>query len=838
MRRCSPFLLPALLAGTIHSPVGAQQTAPPAPPAAPAPAATQRPAPQPADPDEPEEQIEGGDPDIVVTGQRLPGSVAGDIPPEVTFDARDIRSFGAGSIAELLNAIGPQTRSGRGREDGPPVVLLNGRRISGFSEIRDIPPEAIIRVEVLPEEVALRFGYRADQRVVNFILRPRFNAVTAETEYGFATEGGRSSYEGDLNYLRIDNAGRLVVDAEYQHDSPLLESERNIVGDVTEFRTLLAETDRFALNSTLSRTILNDVGATLNGRFEMNDSLGRLGLRRDETAPLLRETGRQNAHLGAAFNGTLDPWRWTVTGNYDRNTSLTLTDRNLDTGLGRDRAYTLTETANLETVANGPLFHMPAGRVNASLRTGFDTRNLRGESTRAGVEQLRDLSRNRGNFQANIDLPIASRRNDFLAAIGNLSANLNAEVERLSDFGTLRTIGYGLNWSPIAQISIIASFTDEDGAPSIQQLGDPAIQTPNVRVFDFVRRETLDVTAIQGGNPDLTADNRRVFKLGLNLRPLSETDLSFTADYTNTRIRNPISSFPAATPEIEAAFPERFLRDSGGRLVRIDTRPVNFARSEREEIRWGVNFSKPLRSNPPPGGWRGGPGGGGAGAGAGAGGAPGGAGAGAQGRPAGEAGQRREGAGGPGGFGGFRGAGGPGGPGGFGRFGGGGRGGRLQFGLYHTWRFEDEVLIREGVPVLDFLGGSALGNRGGRPRHEIELQAGLFRNGLGARLSGNWQSGTFVRGGPTTGGSTTSDLFFAPQTTLNLRLFANLGEQRALVRENRWLRGTRVTLAIDNLLGTRPAVRDETGATPLSFQPGFLDPLGRSVRISVRKLFF
>ena len=142
------------------------------------------------------------------------------------------------------------------------------------------------------------------------------------------------------------------------------------------------------------------------------------------------------------------------------------------------------------------------------------------------------------------------------------------------------------------------------------------------------------------------------------------------------------------------------------------------------------------------------------------------------------------------------------------------------------------------MPELDFLDGSAAGGRGGRPQHEVEFQGGLFRNGLGLRVTANWQSGTFVSGGPDGSGGTRGDLFFSDTTTANLRLFANLGEQPALVRDNPWLRGTRVTLAVNNLFNSRPRVRDEFGETPLSFQPGFLDPLGRSVRISVRKLFF
>jgi hypothetical protein len=84
-------------------------------------------------------------------------------------------------------------------------------------------------------------------------------------------------------------------------------------------------------------------------------------------------------------------------------------------------------------------------------------------------------------------------------------------------FGSLIVYGAGISWEPINQVTVLASFTDEEGAPSIGQLGDPVLQTPNVRVFDFVRGETVDVTRIEGGNPDLVADRRRVYKLGLTI---------------------------------------------------------------------------------------------------------------------------------------------------------------------------------------------------------------------------------------------------------------------------------------------------------------------------------
>ncbi|HEX8061817.1 MAG TPA: TonB-dependent receptor [Allosphingosinicella sp.] len=844
-----------LLAGTAPVPVLAQEppapgTAIPAPapaPAAAGPAADPPPAPAAdavdteADPDEEDGET------IVVTGQRQRGAVIGDIAPEVQFDRREIRALGAGSLTELLDAIAPQTRSGRGRDEGRPVILLNGRRISGFSEIRDIPPEAITRIDVMPEEVALKYGYRADQKVVNFVLRRRFDAYTAEVQGGAATGAGRESYGAELNYLQINKAGRINLGAEFRRAEPLFESERDIIQaepvagiELGRYRTLLPRTGQLELSGTINRSVSDTVQATLNGTFDVNSSTAFLGLPRPSLTPpgLRRESDSRAGHLGLSVNGALSPWQWSLTANLDRSAS----ESETQTSTGLDRTRSVSQIGNTELLLNGPLFDLPGGAVTAAARAGFDARGLGSWSDRAGLFTVRDLSRTREHAQVNVDIPIASRRRAALAALGNLSANLNAEVEHLSDFGTLRTLGAGLNWSPISQLSLIASVTDEDGAPSMQQLGDPVQQTPGVRVFDFVRGETVEVTSISGGNPLLVADNRRVWKLGANVRPFEKTDLSLSANFTSSRIVNAISGFPAATAEIEAAFPDRFQRDSGGRLLLVDTRPVNFARQDRSELRWGFNLTLPIGKQPQPGQWRGrfgrgGPGGAGPAAAPGPQGAPGASPPGpGQAQPAdgpitGARGERGPRGGGEGGFRGGRGGFG----GGRGGFGGGG--GRVQVALYHTWHFTDSVLIRPGVPELDFLDGSAGSSRGGRPRHELEFQSGLFKNGLGARLTANWQSSTFVRGGPLAGGGTGDDLFFDDFATVNLRLFADLGLQK-FARERPFLRGMRVSLSIDNLLDSRQRVRDRLGTVPLSYQPGYLDPLGRSVRLSVRKVFF
>ena len=774
---------------------------------------------------------EGGE--IVVTGVRR-GSVIGDIPPENELNARDIRATGATDITELLDALAPQIGSARGRGGERPVLLLNGQRISGFREIRDIPTEAISRVEILPEEVALKYGYRADQRVVNIVLRERFRSTVARLDGTTATEGGYLAGRADLSRLQIDKGSRLTANLRVEGNSALTEDERDIrlrdpdAPDDRPARTLIGSKNLVRGTTTLNKTVLGDVSATVNAEVEYNEGRSLFGLS-GALEPLVRDTNSETAHLGFALNGNKGKWRWSATGNGDVARSESRSDRRDDPEI--DRAETLTASGDVDLLANGPLLALPAGDASATFKVGASTLHLDGVRRRAGELSSNDLARTRGTASANIDLPI-SRRNRSFSALGNLTLNANAQVEQLSDFGTLTAIGAGLNWSPVARLNLITSWTREEGAPSVQQLGDPIFETPGTRVFDFRRNETVEAIARTGGNPDLLSDKRNVLKVGANWRPLEETDLRVRVDYVHSRIDRPISSFFGVSGAIEAAFPERFVRATCapapciGELVSVDLRPVNFDEARRDTIRWGFDFTKPLRSarpsqaamerfrgqrnaqerpNQPAEGA-----------------AP---------SPPREGGAPREDAAPP--AEGVQAAAPPGGGGrGFGRFGGRGRqGGRLQFSLTHTINLVDEVTIRPGLPDLDYLHGDALGSTGGRPRHEVEAQAGYFNNGLGARLSANWRSGTRVDS------DTGDDLRFSPLATFDLRLFANLGERFDLVSKHPWLRGSSVRFEVNNIFDAKPRVRNSAGGLPIGYEPDLLDPLGRTISISFRKLF-
>jgi iron complex outermembrane receptor protein len=119
-------------------------------------------------------------PEIIVTTPR--GSVSGGIEPLLELSPSELNSYGADSLSELVDALRPLTRSSR--SDQMAVVLINGR-LAGQTEFDNLPREAIERVEVLPESVALQYGFSENQRVLNFVLREHYSAVPVR-----ATESG------------------------------------------------------------------------------------------------------------------------------------------------------------------------------------------------------------------------------------------------------------------------------------------------------------------------------------------------------------------------------------------------------------------------------------------------------------------------------------------------------------------------------------------------------------------------------------------------------------------------------------------------------------------------
>lgn len=819
--------------------------------------------------------------EIVVRAQRGPNSVPGDAVPETTLDTVEITALGASNVAEVLAALGPRAGSGRGRGSGPPVILLNGRRIGSFREVQGLASEAILRVEVFPESTALQYGYSADQRVINFILKDKFRAITTEITAGTAAEGEQSRGELELGVLNIGAKGRLSINGEVSSQNSVTEAERGVRRAASPassaFRTLLPETSAAELGISYNRNFGKSMGATFDLRFDSNESQSLLGLALSPTglpvanAPIERNSKVDTSRAAVTVNGTTAGWQWTATGSADQTKSDTKTLSALT------QPQTANSTASVfEAIYNttGPLIDVPAGPIRGSFRLGYQDRQLDSESTRNGLVTLTNLSRGDVTARGNLSVPVTSRRSGFGEKFGDLSLSVNGFYTDLSDFGGLQGGGLGVNWSPITTVRLSVAYDASEAAPSIQQLGNPVLVTPGSAVFDFQSGQTVLVNRTSGGNSSLKAESRADTTFSVNYSPAKFEGLDLTLSYAINTSEDTVASFPLLTPALEAAYPRRFERNSAGVLTGIDQRPINYDSADSTILRYGFSFSKGF--GPQIGRGPGGPGGpGGFGGGQRPpvpattsangqaspanqrpsrpqeGGAVTSAGAGQARTPitgqASPATNQRPAAGSPVGFGGGRGGPPPGvffGGGGFGGggFGGGpgggpgGQAGRWSISIFHSIKLEDTIVLAPNLPKLDLLEGAAVDDGGGSRRHTVEFNGGWSYMGIGFRAFGEWRGESKIIASAS-GVPGATDLYFDDQLTFNLRGFLNFEARPQWVKKAPFLKGSRLILRVDNLTDSAQTVRDSAGNTPEAYQKALLAPRGRSVELSFRKQF-
>ncbi len=556
-----------------------------------------------AEPTAPSDPGPGPGDEIVVIAERLPGQVVTDSPPVLELDEEEIAAYGATSIEDLVAQLSPQVGSGRGR-GGRPVFLVNGQRISNFREMRRYPPEAIRKVEVLPEEVAVQFGYPPDQRVINFILKPSYASREVEGEFGMPTRGGYSAQELEASILNITGPRRVNASIDYSRKSPLTEGERGIVQSVptdpavaaagfdpADFRTLVSREESIEANATVTQGF-GEMGRggqlTLNGQVSrvVRDSLS--GVDAVTLDPIDRHTATDTYALGTAYNTQLGDWRFSATLDANRTDSDSRIDRR--GGGGTDRALSRTWSADPKVTLAGSPFTLPAGSANLTLDAGYNWSRIESTDTRTASLGPTQLTRGDLNGGASLSLPIASRRDDVLAGIGDLSINFGGGVDYLSDFGTLTDWNAGLNWSPVEKLSLQASVIGRKAAPGLGQLGGPTIVDVNVPVYDFTTGETVLATVTTGGNPNLKAETQRDIKLSANYDLDLFDRANILVEYYRNRSTDTTESFPLLTPAIEAAFPGRVTRAADGTLLALDRRPVTFSERKSSRIRYGFNL--------------------------------------------------------------------------------------------------------------------------------------------------------------------------------------------------------------------------------------------------------
>ena len=140
------------------------------------------------------------------------------------------------------------------------------------------------------------------------------------------------------------------------------------------------------------------------------------------------------------------------------------------------------------------------------------------------------------------------------------------------------------------------------------------------------------------------------------------------------------------------------------------------------------------------------------------------------------------------------------------------RGYRYFVSLYHSIELENAILIAPGLDPLDQLDGEAT-SPFGFPRNTSRLEAGVFGQGIGVRLSVQYTGTT-----PLDGAGPAGDLFFGDLATVDIRVFGEVDE--LLGRDDdEWLENLRLSVRMDNVFDGQRRVVDANGVTPLNYQP-------------------
>lgn len=507
-------------------------------------------------------------------------------PPETELGPGEIEALGAYDIGEALDRIS----SAYGITE-PPVVIINGRRVQNAGDYLSFPPDAMTRVELLPEQAAGLYGADPGRRVVNIVLKRSFQSRDAQLAEARPTSGGRSSSMGDVRRSAIADENMSQLGVRLTHDTSLRADERP---------------DYLRDNPQSLGVVLKPKNTSVTGNMSVNRRLGEwqgsfsatARAQRDETVSrrgdaLAGIQGRQQGlTLNAGGNGDIAGWsvRAALDGQLSSGSQEGLTDRKSNN-----------RSVGLNLSADRPLLTLPAGRltmdVSGRVSKTSSTNTIEGEKTERSAETA--------DIRGGLSIPLLRAPQPGESAgginLGGAALNLSGNLRRQSGSGGGGGVNGALMWSPHKILRLNGSWARSYDAPSDQQLFDAPFYGTPIVVFDFATGQSVEILPLLGGNPDLKGQTNERFSLGLSVGPVTPWRLSGNFSYRTSDSRDGISGLPALTPAVEAAFPERFQRDPDGRLISVDQRAINLLSSRSDTLASGLNFIVPFDGKGPPG---------------------------------------------------------------------------------------------------------------------------------------------------------------------------------------------------------------------------------------------
>lgn len=519
--------------------------------------------------------------DVIVVGRRG----AAWLPPEIELGQDEIDNLGAYDIGEVIARVAENLGY-----DRPPIIIVNGRQVLNARDFLGFPPDALVRVEALPPQAAATYGEDPSRRVVNIVLLPTFKSRDGLVRASRPTAGGRSSLSMDARQSEIVQNDTRQFGILITRDTSLRAEERSAyIRDHPgyEAATLRPATDAATANFSMTRA-LGDWSSSLgaNARTQTTRFTSMAG---GQAVEIRQETSHLN--LTGGLGGDVLGWatRFGLNGiilNIEQD------------GPTQFRSRSLSGVADFS--ANRAVIDLPAGPMRMSvsgLYSGSET------STETEPAKTR-LSAQTLDLRGSLTIPLSQSASapqqgaglnwgDAVLTVGGALAGLTG------DAGRGNTLNVGFSWSPLRTLGFTGQWSRSTDNPTSGMRIAPVYTGPPRTVFDFLTGESVEVSPILGGNPDLEAQTSQTLSIDATVGPFTRWNVQGRLGFNRARSTDGFGVVPELTPAVEAAFPERFIRDVNGRLVSIDQRMINIGSTLSETLTSGLNFSIPIQEGTP-----------------------------------------------------------------------------------------------------------------------------------------------------------------------------------------------------------------------------------------------
>lgn len=716
--------------------------------------------------------------EVIIKGKRLKpvGSVTD------AYSEDDIATFSAVSVGEVIDRLEQRNNGNRY------TVIVNGKRISDLASLRDLPPEALQRLEVLDHLPATFYGGKANEKVLNLVLKERFSSKNTNAEVRLPTEGGTSTVSDAMRYSHIAGDTRINMAISLSRSSILLANSRNDLltakarDSLFAYRSLLPASAvatatagaAFPVgpNSASLSLVLSEVGTQQRTRFllpSVNVEDGRSGS--DNTVQiesLVDRSRSKSLQISGSASGSVKGFNWVgeVTQSISSNISaghpsgkLIYVPSQVAISSNFDNFILLRNRSRLsqlqaQITISGTVLQTPVFDVSANARAGYS--RLSSISANETATSRREVGVSDKVFHFDVYVPLKRASRGLLDALGGLAINSNVDLTSRGRSKFYASAAVGANWQLTDNISINIAKGKMLSLPNFQYAAAPEIIAENSLVYDGFAQQYVSVRTLSGGVDGLKNTEQSDYRFGIDFaKRFSNRNVSGSISYLKSILKHPVFSANLPSAALQNVFPDLFVRDVAGHLEIFDIRPFNAASETKGLVQGNIHFLTQINS---------------------------------------ENGVFRNGV-----------------------------AATIDLNVNAEWNLEDTVYSASNRKA-DLLHSPIFSGQSASPYlvgAEITYSTGLINLQAGAR----WRSASLQ----------TKDRSLDLQSLRYSPFFSTHAQASITLRRAKSNSHDstpyRITVSVDNLLNRRPLIRDAAGHVSESYQPALVDPLGRIIAL-------